>query len=100
MIIFSFDCAIKNLGFCCIEYDDGWRDKISNIIDELYELYRNIPEKQVFLNKIKDIFSRIESTLSNIIKLHFANIIDLIPDQKVGSVKYSEILPKLKYILQ
>ncbi len=102
MIIFSFDCAIKNLGFCCIEIDEKWREKTSNIIQTLHKLYEDIKDmtKSEFLQKTQTIIKSIDKLLSNMFKLHFANIIDLIPEKKVESVKFSTILRNLKYTIE
>lgn len=102
MIIFSFDCAIKNLGFCCIEIDDQWRIKVSKIINDLYDLYGNIGNmsKDAFLQKSYDIIKQVDQVLKNMFKLHFANTIDLISDKKMKEVKYSDIFKSLKYTLE
>jgi hypothetical protein len=99
MLIYSFDIAIKNLGFCCIEVDENWRDKVAKIIEELYTLYDSTCTKEEFLNQIADILKRTNIIVSNIMKLKFINVIDLIPGKKVKDVKFSELIVKLKYIL-
>lgn len=102
MIILGFDCAIKNLGICCIEINDNWRDEVSMIITELNEFYSNMDkysDKSSFLNKVKEIFTRINKLLNSMFQIKFLNIIDLIPGKKVLTVKYKDILKSLKYTL-
>jgi hypothetical protein len=102
MIIFSFDCAIKNLGFCCIEFDENWRTKAAEIINSLNNLYSIIKDisKDEFLQKSKEILTDTNNLLDNMFKLHYANTIDLISEKKVEEVKYSDIFKSLKYVLE
>ena len=102
MIIFSYDCAIKNLGFCCIEFDENWRKKAAKLISRLQKIYTDVDQlsKAEFIEKALSITKDIDNLLSNIFKLRFANIIDLIPGQKLKKVKYSDIFKRLKYIVE
>lgn len=102
MIIFSFDCAIKNLGFCCIEFDEKWRTKAAEIINRLNNLYSIIENisKDDFLNKSYEILRDTNNLLSNMFKLRYANTIDLISEKKVEEVKYNDIFKSLKYVLE
>jgi hypothetical protein len=99
MIIYSFDCAIKNLGICCIEIDDHWQEKISRIIEELELFYENIESIDEYFKQAKVILSNIETLLSNKFKIRFLNIIDLVPEGKVASCRSKDILRRLKYCL-
>lgn len=102
MIILGFDCAIKNLGICCIEVNDNWRNEVAEIISELNEFYASMnkySDKSIFLDKVKEIFIRIGNLLDSIFHIRFLNIIDLIPGKKVLAVKYKDILKSLKYTL-
>ena len=103
MIIISFDCAIKNLGICCIDYDEKWQDKLTNIYNELINLYEELDKidiinKDNMVNNIKNIVLKLDYVLNNIIKIIWCNVIDLIPDKKVynNPIEQSK---KLKYIL-
>lgn len=102
MIILGFDCAIKNLGICCIEINDNWREEVAEIIDELNRFYSTMDQyadKSKFLSKIEEIFTRIVKLLDSMFQIRFLNIIDLIPGKKVLTVKYKDILKSLKYTL-
>jgi hypothetical protein len=99
MIIYSFDCAIKNLGICCIEIDENWREKIADIINELNNFYNNVSSKAVFYEQSKDILTKINNILDNIFIIKFLNIIDLVPEGKVATKTSKDILRRLKYTL-
>jgi hypothetical protein len=101
MIILSFDCAIKNIGICCVEIDTEWRRKASEYIDELYALYDRIGSlsKSEFVELSFDIIKRINTFVDNIFVLRYVNVVDLIPGKKVDEVKYSILVGRLKYML-
>ena len=69
MLILSFDCAIKNLGICLIEFDNYWYNKVNVIL------------KSDILNIDK--LKKIDIVLSNIINIKWINVIDLIPDKRI-----------------
>ena len=100
MIIYSYDCAIKNLGFCCIEIDDLWKDKISVQIEEIKKIREtsNI-SKKVFIKKADTALQNILKILNGSFKLIYVNTFNLIKDKKVKEVKYTDIAKKLKYLL-
>ena len=101
MIIFSFDCAIKNLGFCCIEFDEKWRDKICKLNKELSSVYSNIDnmEKLEFVEILTNIIDKISNVVDNLFKLIFANTIDLLHDKNSKKTKFTEVLKNLKYVV-
>jgi hypothetical protein len=99
MIIYSFDCAVKNLGVCCISVDEHWRDKISAHVTDLYKLYEMEGTRKEFLDRTQAIMRGIDSTLDNMYKLVWINVFDLIPGQKLTSVPFGQIVAKLKYIM-
>lgn len=99
MLIFSFDCAIKNIGICCIEIKDTWREETKSLISEIYDLYDTDYDKITFLTKTVDLLTRINQLVDNQLVIKFLNVIDLIPDKKVKDIKFSSLIIKLKYIL-
>ena len=100
MIIYSFDCAIKNLGFCCIEIDDNWRHKTSKLLDKITNFYTNIPDnKDLLINNILEILKTADNIISNILTIKYINVFDLIPNTTTKKQKFSEILKRLKYTI-
>lgn len=97
--IYSFDCAIKNLGVCCISINTEWEKEISALTAQLYELYNSDCKRDEFLSKALVLVKQIDYVLESRFKLEWANVIDLIPGKKVAEVPFNTILKKLKYIL-
>lgn len=99
-IIYSFDCAIKNLGFCCIKLSDTYKEEIDILIEEIQQFYDNIPKtKKETLEKILYILSKANKIMDSIFEIQYINVFDLIPDNKVAQVKFTEILKRLKYVI-
>ena len=100
MIIYSFDCAIKNLGFCCIQVDNEWRDKIDKLINEVDNFYDNQPEsKEEIIKQIYNILKNSDQILSDQFKILYINVFDLVPFNKAKSIKFGDILKRLKYVV-
>lgn len=99
MYIYSFDCATKNLGFCCIYVDEHWRAKVSKIINELYAIYEDPPELDVLLSRVAKILTQINQILDNIFRIEYINVFDLVPGAKASTVKYNVVLKRLKYVI-
>jgi len=99
MIVFSFDCAIKNLGFCCIEIDLNWESKIKELTKELLNFYKTYDSHEDPLAFIKNILTRIDNVLDNAFKIKYMNIIDLVPEGRAKDTKFTEVVKRLKYIL-
>lgn len=97
--IYSFDCAIKNLGICCVSVNTKWQEELVDYTKQLYELYNTKSTKEIFLKKALSITTGINKTLESRFKLEWANVVDLIPGKKVLEVKFPIILRKLKYLL-
>ena len=97
MMIFSFDCAIKNLGFCCLEINDNWRDEVADLIVEIENFYLDPTDSP--LDKMQEIVSKADLLVDSIIKIKYMNIFDLAAEGKARSTKYSEVVKRLKYIL-
>jgi hypothetical protein len=92
MIIYSFDCAVKNLGVCCIEYEDKKYAKLFNEIKNLQEISRTYKKNMPDLNKselcdselcINEYLTKLKSSLKEInhlldgFRIIFMNIINL-----------------------
>lgn len=97
--IYSFDCAIKNLGICVVSVNTKWEEEIKSYTQQLYDLYDSDTNKDEFLKRAFELASNINYTLESRFKLEWANVIDLIPEKKVLEVKFPIILRKLKYVL-
>lgn len=97
MIIFSFDCAIKNLGFCCLEVDNAWREKSDELIAHIENFYESDTADP--LNEMFDIIKQADQIVNSIIQIKYMNIFDLASEGKVKETKYSEVVKRLKYIL-
>lgn len=97
--IYGFDCAIKNLGICCMSINTKWEEEIKSLTTQLYELYESNLKKGEFLDRALTITKQINETLESRFKLEWANVIDLIPGKKVAEVAFPIILKKLKYVL-
>lgn len=96
MIIFSFDCAIKNLGFCCIEINTNWRNDVSDLIKKINEFYET-PNN--VLGSINELLSQSNKIVDSIFNIKYMNIFNLVTNEKVKEVKYSNIVKRLKYVL-
>jgi hypothetical protein len=101
MIIYGFDCATENLGICVVDYDEQWREKTSQIITSLNNLYStasSLTKKQFMIETI-DILKKINNMLDGIISIKWFNCIDLIPGNKIEDVSVLERTRRLKYML-
>lgn len=100
MIIYSFDCAIRNLGFCCLKLNDNWRAEMANLILELNTFYDNSPDsKKEFLSQAYVILKKIDNLLSSILEIVYINVFDLIPGEKINAKSQRKILQNLKYVM-
>lgn len=103
MIIFSFDCAVKTLAFCCIKYNEKYIDELKNNTIEIKNIIQNIKNNGLDIEKysfdIKHIMSKINTTLDNRIELIYVNVFDLIPSKKMEKCNFHDVLINLKYVL-
>ena len=123
MIIYSFDCGVKSLGICCVEYKENFLNdihkinkkilstinKISNIsnLEQLYKKILKIKKYVQNLSKILDdleILPNISNTPnillnSKIFNIIFINVIDFTEGKKVKDCDFIEISQKVKYSL-
>ena len=100
MIIFSFDCAIKNLGFCCIEVNTNWSKQTELIIQEFTQLYSNDDQDSInVLDKIHILVKKTDTLVNSIFQIKYMNIFDLAAEGKAKETKLTEIVKRLKYIL-
>lgn len=100
-IIAGFDCAVKNLGICYVEYNDNWQLKIAPLITRLADLYGQIKnmDKGEFINKALIIVKDINKFIDNIIKIKFFNVVDLIPEYEGNKSPLMIRTRRLKYLL-
>lgn len=99
MIIFSFDCAIKNLGFCCIEINTEWRDQVGTVLQNINNLYESTDDSVDVLDTMKTIVQQSNDIVDSIFQVKYMNIFDLAAEGKVKETKFVEIVKRLKYIL-
>jgi hypothetical protein len=125
MIIFSFDCAVKTLAFCCVKYKENYIDELKNIILELKNINEQLKKQSIentsienksieninnnFSNAnselitqadyIKQLMKRINTVLDNRIELIYINVFDLIPSKKLENCNFHDVLINLKYVL-
>lgn len=97
MIIFSFDCAIKNLGFCCLEINDNWREQTEIIIKSIQKFYEKPGSNP--LNQMRTLIQESDQLVNSILTIKYMNIFDLAAEGNVRNTKYSEVVKRLKYIL-
>ena len=100
MIIFSYDCGTRKLGFCCIEINTNWRHESANIIEQINKFHQNKSlNKAEAINELKAIFTQTEKILDSIFKIIYMNVFDLIPDEKITPANHIKIVQSLKYLL-
>lgn len=101
MIIFGFDCAIENLGICIVVYDEEWRKKVENVINELCELYNSIDQisKTKFIDRATEIVKCAVEIVDNMLVIKWFNVIDLIPGEKTDEVPALERTRRIKCLL-
>lgn len=99
--IISFDAASQNMGVCCMQFDDKWKDKAQLIISRANELYTTLEKltsnetREIMLGIVKDT----NDLLNNIIKITYFNTFDMIPGKKARTVPVSERTLRMKYLL-
>jgi hypothetical protein len=99
MIIFSFDCAIKNLGFCCIEINTHWREELDVLIQRVNDFYSQDISHADTLDAMSSIIHDADALINSIISIRYMNIFNLALDGKVKETKYTEIVKRLKYVM-
>jgi hypothetical protein len=113
MKIFSFDCAVKTLAFCCVDYDEKCNDELKKITMDIKkindELKKNVNSDSKNANadsknvidkdNIKQLMNDINYNLDNRIKLNYINVFDLIPSKKMEKCNFHDVLINLKYVL-
>jgi hypothetical protein len=82
MIILGFDSATKNLGICCVEVNDNWRDDAQCVIDSCNELYSNLDKLDAtqLVGEIESILLMANELVSNMVKIRYYQVINLIAD--------------------
>jgi hypothetical protein len=97
MIVYSFDCAVKNLGFCCIEINEKWKEDLPNIILTVTNMY--VGDDTLTIENIKNVLDNVDKFISNILVIKYMNIFNLSPNVKQSEWIFSEIVVRLKYLL-
>jgi len=85
MIIFSFDCALKNFGVCCIDVNINWKDEILTIKNEIFSISKSSSEDK--LEMIKQKLLQVKTILDNVFKIIFINKVDVSVIDKCIGVK-------------
>lgn len=105
MIIFSFDCAVKTLAFCCIKYDENYLDKLNINITQLKNINKSLLEHKLEhkldhkLLEINKLLTDIQINIDKRIELIYINVFDLIPSKKMEKCNFHDVLINLKYVL-
>ena len=97
MIIYSFDCAIKNVGFCCLSVNTEWRTDVQNIITETDNFYQSSSKDP--LSTMNDLLQKADKIVDSILDIKYMNIFDLAAEGNALDVKLTEIVKRLKYVL-
>jgi hypothetical protein len=90
MIIYSFDPAVKNLGFVCMSVNTNWRAEVSELLDELNYFYANIPaEKSKTLKSMSKLIKSADEIINGIFTIEYMNIFNIAGDAPtVRQLKY------------
>lgn len=101
MRIIGFDSAVENLGICCIEYDENFKEKIKTHTKTLSDILENIEtlSKKIFIKSIYNVLKSLNDTYNNAIKITYANVFDLIPGENINKITVKSVTEKLKYLL-
>lgn len=100
MIIFSFDSAVKNLGFCCISVNDTWQEETVALIDELNAFYDSIPENRAqTIKQMRGLTKKADTLINSVFEIKYMNIFDLIPGEQMSTKAYANVVRRLKYLL-
>ncbi len=101
MRIFSFDPAVKYLGFCCVDFDIEWRDKFIAGLSALNEIYDRADRltREQFLDEVTRQIRHLIGILNNIIQIRCINTWDLVPGTPAKQISSNIIPAKLKYLL-
>jgi len=102
MIILSFDSAVKNLGICCVEYDDGWRNKVGIYISKLNDLYCSVNKMTTseFITQVAKLFSEIDEFLKQIIVIRFINVFDIVGGKTSSNIDSIQKTRQIKSLLK
>lgn len=100
--IVGFDCAASNMGVCYVEFDDKWRDKIAGYVKIVNKLYSDMEvlDKEQFIEEAMRVVKEVDVFVSNIIRIKFFNVVDLIPNFRVAKVPLLERTRRLKYLMR
>jgi hypothetical protein len=96
MIVLSFDCAVQNLGVCCLQIDDKWKDKLDVVLDNLNNLKKLSPDNKEIVRSVHKALDDLIAIYSNIVKIIYMNTVNLTKNKKD---KFSDVVKKLKYFL-
>jgi hypothetical protein len=101
MLIFSFDCAAKNLGVCVCYFNENWKAELEEHVKNI-----NVINNMIKDNKLEDpedvinnIYQIITNFLNNIFKLMWFNTVDLMPGINIKNKLTLDISINLKSFL-
>jgi hypothetical protein len=97
-IIYSFDCAIKNLGFCCISVNTNWREEANDVINRLDCFYAQENTDNT-LDKMCSFLQESNKIIDSVFEIKYMNIFDLAAEGKAKETKLTEVVKRLKYIM-
>lgn len=85
MLIFSFDCAIKNFGYCVVEITPtNWRQQLSELIRQLHtcvEGLRHSTIKRKILKDLLELSQKFKTFLDGLVQVKAIGVIDIRDEQ-------------------
>ncbi len=101
MLIFSFDCAAKNLGICVCRFNQNWETEMMEHINNINVIKSNLSKLDDItqINIMKDIFNIINNFISNIFKVVWYNTADLMPNVNIKKKITTDLTVNLKALL-
>jgi len=99
MIVFSFDCAIKNFGICCVKVNMNWKNEVSIINEQIENIIIDFNNKKIssneFITITKQKLNEINNILNNVFKILFVNKVDISADKCIGTKTLLKDLEKI-----
>ena len=99
MIIFGFDCAIKNIGINIVQFNQLYNDQLQILNNELIDFISIKKSFTDFTIGVCDILDKMNELMSNVLKIIWFNNVNLIADANVADVPVIERICRIKTLL-
>lgn len=99
MIIFGFDCAIKNIGINIVQFNQLYNSQLQILNDELIDFISIKRSFTDFTTGICNILDKMNELMSNVLKIIWFNNVNLIADAQVADVSVIDRICKIKTLL-